>query len=89
MDKKYLQEDDLRIGMRCSPEQLRHIYDKYMFILYDNKDDEQGILVFYGDEPTAESDKLFMAEGKAITPVFHSSMELDEDIVFDEELLCN
>ncbi len=87
MEKKYLQEDELKIGMRCTPEQLRHIYDKYMLIVYDNKDDEEGILVFAGKKQTREYDKWFMRDA-IVTPVYHSRMELEENVVYDEELLC-
>lgn len=87
MDKKYLQENDLRIGMRCTPDQLSHIYDRYMLIVYDNKDDEDGVLVFAGKRQTKEYDKWFM-RNVIITPIYHSRMELEENVVYDEELLC-
>ena len=38
MEKKYLQEDELKIGMRCTPEQLRHIYDKYMIVKFADRE---------------------------------------------------
>lgn len=87
MEKKYLQEDELKIGMRCTPEQLRHIYDKYMIVVYENMGDEEGTLVFLGKKQTKEYEKWFMQK-HPITPIFHSSMELRQNVVYDEELLC-
>ena len=72
--------------MRCTPDDLSHIYDKYMIIMYDHKGDKEGTLVFAGKKQTKEYDKWFMQDN-TITPIFHSKMELEENVVFDEELI--
>ncbi len=88
MGKEFLSEEELKIGMHCSPDQLKHIYDKYMIIVYDNIDDEEGTLVFLGKKQNKEYAKWFM-QTHPITPIFHSSMELRQNVVYDEEeLLC-
>ena len=55
--------------MRCTPDDLSHIYDKYMIIMYDHKGDKEGTLVFAGKKQTKEYDKWFMQDN-AITPIF-------------------
>lgn len=71
-DKKYKLEE-LKIGMRVTPEQLSEIYDTWIFLIKDNKED-LGEIAFIGKEPNADSDKLFKRKGY-ITPIYNDSNE--------------
>ena len=79
----YLQLEDVKIGMRTSAEQLSHIMDKYMILVYDNAGDKEGTLVYIGSRQTKEYDKWFMQE-KPITPIYHTKMESEENVVYDD-----
>ena len=83
MDEKYLTVSDLKLGMRATADQLSHIVNKYMILVYDNDDDDEGTLVFIGSRRNREYKKWFNQE-KPITPIFHSPWEFEEDVVFDE-----
>ena len=83
MKEKRLRLKDIRIGMRTSPEQLSHILDTYMIIAYENTGDTEGTLVFIGDKQNQEYDSWFMQD-KPITPIHHTKMELEENVVYDE-----
>ena len=54
-----------------------------MIILYDKAGDTEGTLVFFGNKQTKDYDKWFMQE-KPITPIHHTSVELEENVVYDE-----
>ncbi len=83
MASNYLQLKDVKLGMRVSAEQLSHIMDKYMILLYDNAGDTEGTLVYFNNKQTKDYDKWFMQE-KPITPIHHTNMELEENVVYDE-----
>lgn len=83
MGKTYLNPNDLKLGMRTTVSQLSHIINKYMILVYDKEDDEEGTLVFIGNKQNKEYDSWFMQE-KPITPIHHTSMDLEENVVYDE-----
>ena len=78
----FFQVSDLKLGMKATPNQLRHIIDTYMILLYENENDEEGILVFFGDKQNEEYESWFMQE-KPITPIYHTKMDLQTDVVYD------
>lgn len=80
-EKKYTL-DELKIGMRVTPEQLSEIYDTWIFLIKDKKED-LGEIAFIGKEPDRNSDKLFQRKGY-ITPVYNDSPELNGDIYYEE-----
>ena len=76
---------DLSKGMKVYKEQLSEILDTWI-ILYRPKDSdmkEDGIIGYIGNEPNAESDALYSSDN-IITPVYNDSIELEEDIFYDE-----
>lgn len=76
---------DISIGMKVYKEQLSNIYDTWI-ILYkavDSNMKEDGIIGFIGKEPDSTSDSLYLS-GNIITPVFNDSIDLEEDIDYDE-----
>ncbi len=79
----YLKANELKIGMRATVEQLSHIINKYMILAYDNAGDNEGTLVFVGNKQNKEYDKWFM-QSKPITPIYHTKMDLEENVVYDE-----
>lgn len=83
MVKEFLRVDDLKLGMRATVEQLSHIVNKYMILAYDNVGDKEGTLVFIGNRQNKEYDKWFM-QNKPITPIHHTTEELEENFVYDE-----
>lgn len=83
MVKAYFDTSDIRLGMKATASQLSHIINKYMILVYDKDSDEEGTLVFIGNKQTEEYDKWFMQE-KPITPIHHTSMDLEENVVYDE-----
>lgn len=83
MVKTYLKTNDLKLGMKATVSQLSHIVDKYMILVYDKEGDEEGTLVFIGNKQNREYDSWFMQE-KPITPIHHTSMDLEENVVYDE-----
>ena len=83
MANRTLKPKDLKIGMRTTVEQLSHIMNKYMIIAYDHAGDTEGTLVFIGNRQTKEYDSWFMQD-KPITPIYHTEMELEENVVYDE-----
>ncbi len=78
-----LKPNDLKIGMKTTAEQLSHIMNTYMIIAYDHAGDVEGTLVFIGNSQTEEYDSWFMQD-KPITPIYHTEMELEENVVYDE-----
>ena len=50
---------------------------------YDNAGDNEGTLVFVGNKQNKEYDKWFM-QSKPITPIYHTKMDLEENVVYDE-----
>ena len=83
MASNVLRLEDLKIGMRTTVDQLSHIMDKYMIIAYDHTGDCEGTLVFIGNTQSKEYDSWFMQD-KPITPIYHTDMELEENVVYDE-----
>jgi len=83
MTEKFLESKDLKIGMRATAEQLNHILDTYMILVYDKTGDKEGTLVFIGKKRTKEYDKWFM-QNKPITPIHHTKMNMEGDVVYDE-----
>lgn len=79
----FLETKDLKIGMRATVDQLSHIINKYMILVYDNMDDEVGTLVYIGNRRTKEFEKWFMQD-KPITPIHHTKMDLEENVVYDD-----
>lgn len=79
----YLKANELKIGMRATAEQLSHILNKYMILAYDNVGDTEGTLVFVGNRQNKEYDRWFM-QNKPITPIYHTQMDLEENVVYDE-----
>ncbi len=76
---------DISKGMKVYKEQLSEIQDIWI-ILYRPKDSdmkEDGIIGYIGTETNAESDALYSPEN-IITPVYNDSIELEEDIFYDE-----
>lgn len=76
---------DISKGMKVYKEQLSEIHDTWI-ILYRPKDSdmqEDGIIGFIGKETNAESDALYSSEN-IITPIYNDSIELEEDIFYDE-----
>ncbi len=72
---------DIHVGMRVYSEQLSDIYDTWI-ILYKPKNikmEEDGIIGFIGKETNQESSRLYTRDN-IITPIFHDSMDLEEDI---------
>lgn len=81
MNAKLLKLDDLKVGMKVYKEQLANIFDTWI-ILYKPKTvsmKEDGIIGFIGPETNEESDALYTKDN-IITPVFHDSIDLEEDI---------
>ena len=83
MVKTYYNLSDLKLGMKATVSQLSHILNKYMILVYDKEGDEEGTLVFIGNKQNKEYDSWFMQE-KPITPIYHTSVDLEENIVYDE-----
>ncbi len=83
MTRKLLEPKEIKVGMRATAEQLKHILNKYMILAYDHAGDKEGTLVFIGDQQDKEYDSWFMQD-KPITPIHHTEMELDENVVYDE-----
>lgn len=83
MVKTYYNASDLKLGMKATVSQLSHILNKYMILVYDKEGDEEGTLVFIGNKQNKEYDSWFMQE-KPITPIHHTSVDLEENIVYDE-----
>lgn len=83
MVKTYYNTSDLKLGMKATVSQLSHILNKYMILVYDKEGDEEGTLVFIGNKQNKEYDSWFMQE-KPITPIHHTSVDLEEKIVYDE-----
>ena len=54
-----------------------------MILAYEKEGDEEGTLVFIGNKQNREYDSWFMQE-KPITPIHHTSMDLEENVVYDE-----
>jgi uncharacterized protein YxeA len=79
----YLQVKDLKLGMRTTAEQLSHIMNKYMILVYEHSGDEEGTLVFIGSHRNKEYDKWFMQD-KPITPIHHTHVESEKNVVYDE-----
>ena len=75
--------DKVKVGMRAEASQLKGIYDKYMILLYENPDDTEGTLVFYGDSQNEEYAKWF-EQDKPITPIYNSKNEMKDVMVYDE-----
>ena len=76
---------DIKKGMRVYKEQLSEIYDIWI-ILYKSKDsdmEEDGIIGFIGAETNEESDALYNGNN-IITPVYNDSIDLEDDIFYDE-----
>ena len=77
---------EIKKGMRVRKEQLSNIYDTWI-ILYRPKDkvmeDGEMIIGFIGKEPTEESDALY-TPNNVITPVYNDSIDLEDDIYYDE-----
>lgn len=83
MATNFLEAKDLRIGMKATVTQLSHILNKYMILVYDHEGDKEGTLVFVGNKQDKEYDSWFMQE-KPITPIHHTEMDLEENVVYDE-----
>lgn len=81
-EKKYTLKD-LHIGLMAKAEQLSEIYNKYMILLFDDKESKTGRLVFFGDEQNQEYDGWFM-QPKPITPIYNDRDELEDMAVYDE-----
>lgn len=75
--------EQVKVGIKAEASQLKEIYDKYMILLYDNPDDKEGTLVFYGDTQDDEYAKWF-DQDKPITPIYNSKDELEDMMVYDE-----
>jgi len=76
---------ELSKGMKVYKEQLSEIFDTWI-ILYKPKNEEMtedGFIGFIGKETNSESDALY-TENNIITPIFNDSIELEEDIDYDE-----
>ena len=76
---------DIKKGMRVYKEQLSEIYDIWI-ILYKPKEsdmEEDGIIGFIGAETNEESDALYNGNN-IITPVYNDSIDLEDDIFYDE-----
>ena len=83
MTGNFLEPKDIKIGMKATVAQLSHILNKYMILAYDHTGDEEGTLVFIGDQQDKNYDSWFMQD-KPITPIHHTDMELEENVVYDE-----
>ena len=83
MANRFLKLKDLKLGMRTTVDAPSHIMNKYMIIVYDHAGDTEGTLVFIGNAQTKEYDSWFMQE-KPITPIHHTKMEFEENVVYDE-----
>ena len=75
--------EDLKIGMQVEIEQLSDIYDTLIMVQMEEMTSKSGTIRFIGKGPCAESQSIYN-EGKPVAPIFHDSIELEEDIVFDE-----
>ena len=80
----FLKLEDLKVGMKTTADQLSHITNKYMMLVYDKMGDKEGTLVFIGDERTSEFDKWFYQSHQPINPIYHTDMEFDDSVVYDE-----
>ncbi len=75
--------NDLYIGMELMEKsQLSEIYDTWI-LLVKSKYSDTYTIQFIGRETNAESDMLF-AQDNAVCPVYNDSLELDENICFEE-----
>lgn len=76
---------DLSKGMKVYKEQLSEILDTWIILYRPKNSDmkEDGIIGYIGNEPNAESDALYSSDN-IITPVYNDSIELEEDIFYDE-----
>ena len=82
MEKRYLKEKDLKLGMRTTSDQLSRIINTYMILVYDKPGDTEGTLVFFGKRKNRDYDKWFF-QNKPITPIYHTRLDFD-DFLFDE-----
>lgn len=84
VSKKYKLED-LQVGMTVKLSEINEIYDTHMMLenskLLANKDVE-GMLILIGNDQE-EYTKLFMQK-RRLTPVYFSSEELVDGVVYDE-----
>ena len=78
-----LRLSDLRLGMEVYLEQLSDIYDTWIFVEENETGDKKGVIRFIGKETNDESQKVWHS-CKVLAPIFHDSMELEEDAFFNE-----
>lgn len=82
MSKKYALSE-LRVGMQIKDKsQLDNIYDIWV-ILVKKPNDTMYTIGFIGKDTNEESDKLYTQENQ-ICPVYNDSIELEEDIFYEE-----
>lgn len=83
MTNNKLTLNDLYIGMEIRDKnQLDNIYDTWI-ILVKKQNSDVYTVEFIGEEPDAESDKLFSGEN-IVCPVYNDSIELEGDIYYEE-----
>lgn len=80
---KKLKLEDLRVGMYVEIGQLDEIYDTLIIVDEKSVDDTGGIIVFIGQKPCKESQEA-MDKCTVIAPIYNDSIELNEDVIFDE-----
>ena len=78
-----LKLEDLKIGMEVDIRQLEEIYDTWIFLISENYNSTTGIIKFIGKETNDESQKIFEL-GKVVSPIYHDSLMMDEDVSYDE-----
>ncbi len=77
---------EIKKGMRVHKEQLSNIYDTWIILYRPKKeliDDGEMIIGYIGKEPNEESALLYNAEN-IITPIYNDSMDLEEDVFYEE-----
>lgn len=74
---------EIKVGMKVDVDQLSEIYDVLIMVQTEEVASTKGIIRFIGKEPCNESQAVY-AEGKPVSPIFNDSIELEEDIDFDE-----
>ena len=76
---------DIYKGMKVYKEQLSEIHDTWIILYRPKTSDmkEDGVIGFIGSETNAESDSLYTKDN-VIIPVYNDSIELEDDIFYDE-----
>lgn len=83
-----LKYEDLVIGKKVEIDQLSEIYDTMILVGSDKMGQTCGEIMFIGEKNSKNSnDPRAVAafhSGRVISPIYHDSTELEEDLYYDE-----